>query len=349
MVTIKRVISLGILFFLSAGVVVCLFYYSKHLNHRSNSFTRLFPPHFLSAAKIFPLKYNSFYLAGFTDHTIFLGNSTAAVFVLKANYDVTDTGHFLLRVPETTRIIYSVTKVIIDSPDIFMMEGISPRILHGVLNTDSMSDTKYLSPTFDQVTLMSRGSFGIKTFDTVLQQNILAKTTLRFKTEKRFPSLLTKNGDGIFSLDGILTANRVSKRVLYIYFYKNEFLYLDSNFYLLTTGKTIDSIHIPQIKLSKINSQDEITFSAPPLIVNRSCFLDTGLLYVNSGLRARNEPDEIFEDNSVVDIYNPKNGEYLYSFYVPDNFHKKMKEFFVCNHRLVALYDNALISFNIQY
>jgi hypothetical protein len=349
MFLIKRLITIGILFCISVGVVICVFFYSKQLNHRSNSFTRLFPPHFLSDAKILPLKYNSFYLAGYTNHTIFLGNSTAAVFVLKANYNLTDSGHFLLEVPKTTKIIYPSIKVIIDTPDIFMIEGITPRILHGVLKSDSMTDTKYLSLTFDQVTLISKSSMGIKTFDPSLRQNILAKTNLGLTTVKRFPDLLTKNGDGIFSLDGIIASNRTNRRLIYVYFYKNQFIYLDTNFNPLLKGKTIDSITVPHIKLSRINSQNAITFSAPPLVVNKSCFLDTSLLYINSGMRARNETEEIFNDNSVIDIYNLKNGEYIYSFYVPDNYHKKVKEFFVCDHRLVALYDNALISFKIQY
>ena len=326
-----------------------IFKYSKSKNHRNNDFNRLFPPYFIYNPKQIELSFNSFYLAGITKNNIYLGNITAPAFLLKLNYDLTDTSHLILKVPSRIEIASNAIRVCVDSPDIYMMEGISPKVLHGALNDLNLTDSYYNGVRFNTSSIISRSSFVLRTYDQVLERNILAKSTIQPKKTERFPNILTKRGDGIFSIDGNLTMDQYTRQLVYVYYYRNEYICLDTNLNIISKGKTIDSVHTPQIKLSKIFSEETTTFSAPPLTVNKTSCVDSGFLFVNSSLKAKNEDEFSFENNSVIDIYSLKNDEYQYSFYIPDHHHIKMKSFRVLNHQLIALYDHSLFTFSIHF
>jgi hypothetical protein len=330
-------------------LVIILYNLSEKINHWNNNFTRLFPPHFLYNPRLLALRYNSFYLAGMSRSTIYLGNVTAPSFLLMVNYDLTDSGHLILQVPEQIKIVAPAIQVFVDSPNIFMMEGNTPRILRGNLTHPYMTDCKYQGDGFNASTMISAQSFALRTYSQQNGRNMLAKSDLSGEKCKDFPAILTTKGDGIFSLDGSLFRDQNTGILNYVYFYRNEFLSLDTNLNIIAKGKTIDTIHTPQIKLSRIISENNTTFSAPPLLVNKISCADSGFLFINSGLMANNENEDSFKSGAVVDIYSLKNGEYIYSFYVPDDNGVKMKSFQVYKHRLVALYDQSMMSFSMHY
>jgi hypothetical protein len=229
-----------------------------------------------------------------------------------------------------------------------MAEGITPIILEGDFNSLDMTDINYEGVPFNESNIISGQSFALRIYDRSQKTNILVKSTSNPNVIKRFPGILTGIGDGVFSLDGQLVQDSHSKNMVYVYFYRNEYIYLDTNLNILMKKHTIDTVRTPQIKISEINSEQKTTFSSPPLTVNKTCCTDSNLLFINSKLKANNEFEESFSGSSVIDIYSLKNGEYLYSFYIPDDNHVKMRSFQVYNHKLVALYDHTIMTFNIQ-
>ncbi len=345
----KRILFLSFCILASTGLVFSLFLYSQKVNHQHNSFTRLFPPHFLSRPRLIELSFNSFYLAGCTKTSIFLGNRTAAAFVMQLNYSLSDTQHLIFKAPSSIPIVASAIRVIVDSPDVFMLEGITPRKLSGKFQNLEMKNDLYKGPSFNAVALLPNRSLLIRSYDDSLHKNILVKSNSISEVNQRFTDILEPMGDGVFSLDGNLSRDPVTGNLVYVYFYRNQFLCLDSNIRVLIKGHTIDSILTPHIKLSQIASDRATTFSAPPLMVNYTACANAGYLFVNSKLKAKNEDDESFSENSVIDIYSLKTGEYLYSFYIPDHEHGKIKSFQVIDHKLVALYDHALLTFLMQF
>lgn len=340
---------MSICFTTSVSLIIVLFFISRNKNHHNNQFTRLFPSHFISKPRQFNLKLNSYYLAGLSRTTIFLGNRTSASFILQSNYELTDTGHMRLKVPPETRILNEGTQVIVDSPDIFMMDGFTPIVLHGTLDRPFMVENGFHTGPFDAFSIIAKKSFAIRTYDWDRRQNILAKS-MKYSAKPLYArSILTRMGDGVFSLDGNLVQDSYTGHLIYVYFYRNEYIELDTNLNILYRGKTIDSIISPQIKLSGILSDSTVTFAAPPLTVNKTCCADSGFLFINSKLRAKNEDEDEFNQNSVIDIYSLAKNEYLYSFYIPDDNGIKIRSFRVFNHQLVALYDHTIITFSILF
>jgi hypothetical protein len=147
-------------------LVFGLFQWSVNGTFKSNNFIRLLPPHMVSNAKWLDLKMNSYYLAGLDSKTIYLCNQTAPAFILKTNYQLSDTTHTILQFSKTTAIYAEGIETIIDSPDIYSLDGLSAVIEHGTLGDYTLDLLKISNPNFNAGLPLTNSSFILRTFDT---------------------------------------------------------------------------------------------------------------------------------------------------------------------------------------
>ena len=63
---------------------------------------------------------------------------------------------------------------------------------------------------------------------------------------------------------------------------------------------------------------------------------------------AKNEDEKKFENSSVIDTYNLRDGQYQFSFYLPKHNEKKMREFKVSGDMLIALYDHYVLKYQFD-
>jgi hypothetical protein len=344
----RRIYYLAGCSLLGIGLILLLYVMATRANNRPNGFIRLFPPHRVTPVKILDLHYNSYYIAGGSGRDIYLGNYTAPAHVLVVNYALTDTQHLQLTIDDRNTLVLNSSMLTIDSPDIYMLEGRTPEMLSGTLPSgllhrlpDSIHfiSSQPLSPT----------SFVIRVFSDRLQQNILAKQVSGISGVRPAPEVLERQLDGYFCTDGMLQYERDAGRLVYTYFYRNQFICLDTNLKVLNRYHTIDTISHVQIAVSDLPSEGITTISAPPLTVNLKSCIASDRLYINSGLLANNENKKEFDRWSVIDVYSLTNGKYEFSFYLPDYRGKKMKNFRVFDHTLVALYDHYLYGFRLNF
>ncbi len=87
----------------------------------------------------------------------------------------------------------------------------------------------------------------------------------------------------------MLTYDKSLRRVIYLYYYRNQFITFDTNLKLISTGRTIDTNSVAKISIAEIASTKTTTLAAPPLLVNKNCCADNGKLYIQSGLISNNE------------------------------------------------------------
>jgi hypothetical protein len=157
-----------------------------------------------------------------------------------------------------------------------------------------------------------------------------------------------KQIDGIFCTDGVLHYDKQIPMLVYIYFYRNEFITMDTNMHIISRARTIDTTSTAKIKMTKVMPENIITFSVPPLTVNKHSCVSGKFLFNHSGLRADNENKKTFDQSSVIDVYNLRDNRYLGSFYLQDYDHKKLSGFRVDGNRLLAIYDHYLLRFEIN-
>jgi len=311
---------------------------------QENGFIRLLPSHKLVGDNSFDIKYNSWYISGIHGNNIYLGNNVLPGHVFQVNRRLNRYKEFNLSGFENLSI-HRGAQFQIDSPYIYLMDGIKGIILKGSLDSFHLNrviKTAYFTgviPCIDN-SFMLRSVY-------LDSGNVLVK---QFKDSNLIrTSLLHKQVDGVFCTDGEMVKIPGSSKMIYVYYYRNQILCADSNLNLLYKGKTIDTISRAKIKVAKIASTGETTMAAPPLLVNKRACANEKYLFVQSALRANNETEYMIKDVSMIDVYAIVDGKYQFSFYLPDFRGFKVRDFKVYGQSLYALYDHYLYKYQLNF
>jgi hypothetical protein len=325
--------------------IVFLSFFAEKANHRSNGFIRLVPPHIAMPANIKDIGYNTFYLAGGTTTHFFLANHVAPGFILSMNTRLKDSTSSRISLHSAGGRFAKALNITIDSPAIYLFEGITPTVVQGRLSDSTLHRIpgKFY---FNLATALSPVSEIYRAVDDRQHLNILVKKLHDSVT--RGDSILEKQVDGIFCTDGTLHAQADSNRLVYVYHYRNQFICMDTNMRVLFRGRTIDTNTRVKFTVGHIPSQKAFTMSSPPLFVNKESCISGNFLFIRSGLHADNEELTIFQKTSPIDVYSLINGSYLCSFYLPDYHHNKIRDFRICGNTLVALYDHYIYTYTLH-
>lgn len=291
----------------------------------------------------------SYYLAGLTAENIYLGHGQRKTHLLKSSYDFHDTTWFQVEIPKD----WSRSELRVDSPYVYSMDGTIPGVLYAKLPSMEMQSVELGNTYFSSMILTSPQSLILKVFDGRQNQEVLTRIISGMSQHGYSSGILEMQRDeGLFSLKGQLEFEPKSRRLLYTYFYRNQFISLDTGLNILYKGNTIDTISttkVDVVKIASTDSTDTYTPSKPPLRVNRSSSLTAEWIFVNSALKADNEEKEIFKQNSVIDVYAVDDGAYQFSFYVPDFQQQKLSDFMVHENILVAVFANYICTYEIEF
>lgn len=343
----RTFILISIVFLFSLLVVLVLYMVADRLNHQHNNFTRLFPPHPVLFEKAVDIKYNSYYVAGATPDNFYLANFTAPLHLLSLNTTSADTQHVRITIKDTSLQKFKSIRVTVDSPFFYIADGIRPALLKGLIGQWHAKRYVYDSAYFTEAVPISPASFIIRSVSRT-NRNFLSKETSTLPHLQIDTTLLAKQVDGLFCTDGMMHFNHDLNMLVYLYFYRNQFICMDTSLNLRYRGKTIDTVSHAQIKVASIRSDNSITLAAPPLMVNKKSATSGQYLFVNSALQAKNETAEAFNTASVIDVYDLRNGIYQFSFYLFDFNEEKLREFKVAGDKLVALYDHYAVIHRLE-
>ncbi|HWJ25665.1 MAG TPA: hypothetical protein VNS32_03925, partial [Flavisolibacter sp.] len=233
--------------------------------------------------------------------------------------------------------------------DIYLLDWTHHRFLHGNVSQDGLTSIVTDTAYFSDGIAVNQNSFILKKLFANGTQYVLAKKILQPQELVIDRKLLTCQGEGLFSIDGMMRYAPSSSILCYIYYYRNEYFTIDTNLRQMMHGRTIDTNTIAKIKVSRINSQKVLTLSAPPLVVNRQACVDDGNLYICSNLKADNENGDAFERSSVIDVYNLNTATYRFSFYVRQPNGEKLKTFQVYRDTLYGIQGRSLISLPLRH
>ncbi|MGB5819333.1 MAG: hypothetical protein WBG90_07590 [Saonia sp.] len=344
----KIYITLLICALSGTGLVTILFALSEDSLHRDNSFVRRFPGHPAIKAHELDLKINSYYIAGADEGQIYLGNPTAPLHLL-----VLDTA---LRKKQTVQLSLDrdslqnrSIQLRVIPPHFFLMDGTMPFVFRG--NTtywkahSMMKEPFYftMAQPIDSITLAIRG------ISNRTKENVLGKISLADTAKIDLShELLQKQVDGVFDTDGILHYNRQLRKLVYTYFYRNQYIVADKDLQLRHFGKTIDTVSRAQVQVGTIASKNKSQLSAPALMVNRYSATYGNYLFVNSKLVGRNEPMEIWKQASIIDVYNLVENTYQFSFYVYNIGQEKLKKFQVLDDKFIGLIGNHIVVYQLD-
>lgn len=209
---------------------------------------------------------------------------------------------------------------------------------------------------FDQAIAISNQSFIMrsKKYQDNLKERFLGKMILSKDSANRGQYKFAKPAAEIFDTDGLLHYDHESSKVIYMFFYRGEFLCLDTNLNVKYKAKTIDTIRTPNIKVSKlvtklkdggiVKSSKQTSLNS---VVNQHVTTHKGLVYILSKLKADNEKDISTNKSKAIDVYALTNGKYMYSFYLPNYRSHRLRSFIVESKSITAIFDNFLIFYDI--
>lgn len=344
------IISIIGVFTASTVFVIALYMLSEEKIHRNNSFLRRYPPHPVTLIKGVNIKYNSYYIAGMSGDRIFLGNTSAPTHVISIDTMLTDIKTFKLQLDNSQKITFYSPQLRIHDSNFFLIDGDVPVIFKGnISDWKAQLYWKGNGNTFSQVESVSPTQFVFRSLDKISNQNVIGRIDLKNPdTLKTSDKLLQKQIDGIFDTDGMLRYNPELDRLVYVYFYRNEFLIADTNLKLDYRGHTIDSIKKASIKIVSKNSGQVTTLAERPIIVNQHSCSSGKYLFIKSDRLGRFEPEEMLKDASIIDVYDLEKQTYKFSFYLYDYKTEKIRSFQIYKNILIGLSEHYLVLYRLQ-
>lgn len=131
------------------------------------------------------------------------------------------------------------------------------------------------------------------------------------QSKKRLIYPLPDVEDSRMKLDGFFVNNRYGQ-TFYVCFMAGLFFSIDDEGKFLYLNETIDKTPLPKVLAYGSNRR----FDPFAPFINRSAGADKNYLYILSNARA--VETEYDSESSIVDVYQVSNGEYLWSFKIPD-------------------------------
>jgi len=342
---LKRILLLVICLLGSVLMVVLLCLVSDGFRHIKNNFIRVLPSSKVIPGSILDFKTGGWNFAGYSSDSIYIGNLYTPDRLVRIDSGLRDTLALKLHIPDRTKLTKGYTNLL-DGKSVYTLDGNQPLVLAGN-NLNRILKPVSKPPYFTQAIHSRANSFVLRVVQAGQNRLVTYRTdSVGFVMAA---NLLEKQVDGIFCTDGNLVKVPNSNKIIYVYYYRNQFICADNNLKLLYKGKTIDTVSRAKIKVAYIKSQDQTTLAAPPVYVNKQSTANEKYLFIHSGLRADNEVEGTLDKLSVIDVYQVSDGKYKLSFYLPDFNGKKLTDFRVYEKSLYALYDHYLYKYQLNF
>lgn len=343
---IAGIISISVLS--SIGFMIALFLTSEEIMHHENPFIRSYPQHPILLMHQMDLKFNSYYFAGYRKGKIYLGNYTNPLQLLSMDSSLNNRQFEKISFQVKNRFFKRVTIGIRDS-FFYLKDGTVPTVFMGSTSNWKLSKELKGIPFFTLAEAIDTANFVFRANNGKEYANVLGLFRSNQVPKVSYnPHLLQRQIDGVFDTDGILLYSEKIKKIVYLYFYRNEFIVADIKSKLIYRGHTIDTTTRAKIKVAYLKNQTERTMMAPPLVVNANASICQNLLFVHSKIKGRYENDLLWKQAVIIDVYDLNRNIYLLSFPIYNSGEKKMDSFWVTATHLYAMMGNELMVYELK-
>lgn len=330
-------------------IVIYLFLDSNHQLQNNNPFLRKFPHHPIKLMNGIELPYNSYYLAGVSGSTVYLGNVTAPAHVLTCSMDDFELKQLNLILNPSDSFIYHSPKIKIYGEDVFLYDGTVPVLFKGTLNTNKFD--RPLIPPFHFINLETdfKGSFLSSSLNPQKKQIEIQYSIIDSFSWKKYSKIeFDITNENPFISDGHLVYNHQLSKYIYMYYYQNKIVLISSDFSHIEKMKTIDSSKVSMPKIFKSNNQNTYKIIEKPFVLQNTAATYGSYLFVKSERIGLFEPKEMLSQACIIDVYNIENKHYLFSFYLYDFKKERIKSFLVSEDKLIGITNKYLVFYEID-
>jgi len=347
--TFNTSIRLIILALTSITIVIIMYLLSEKKIHQENPFIRRFIQGTATKTNAVNLNSNSLYFAGTEGNTIYLGDNLAPLHIVSYDTTLKIKRHYKIQL-EREDFTFQNVQVRITAPYFFLMDGTVPVIYRGLI-TDwkakiIMVNNNYF---FSKAEIIAPNKIVFRAQEIKTLNNVLGTFTFNEKLQVDYaPTLLQKQVDGFFDTDGMLHFNKQLQKIVYTYFYRNQFIVADKNLKLNHRGKTIDTISKANIKVVFIKETRQRKLASIPTTVNQVTAVSGDLLFIKSNLLGRFEPKEMWKEAAIIDIYNMSKNSYLSSIYIYKINKTSVQDIAIIDNNLFAIIGHQLHKYHLS-
>jgi hypothetical protein len=337
---------LSIYLITGVGIIAALFLLSEDIMQHRNNFIRRLPE---QVNKIYDtdLKFNSYYFAGEANGKIYLGNVTMPLLLTEIDTTLKTKKTITVTIDKMELPFRSV-QINVKSDYFFVSDGTIPAVFRGKTGTWAAKSCPITSIQFSNQVFIDSISMAYRT-RADNNEGVLGYTNFSQNQKTYVNSLLLQRQiDGIFDTDGLLTYDKATKKAVYLYYYRNQYIVADSELNLNSRGKTIDTTSKAQIKVVFNKDRNEWKMAAPPLIVNKNGYLYKGLLFVNAALIGKFEDAKMWNQTSMIDVYDTTNNTYIQSFYIYNIQGKKLARYIVVGDNFYGLVGTHIVCYKLN-
>jgi len=238
----------------------------------------------------------------------------------------------------------------IDSPYIYLFAENKPAIVKASFDS-TLFEIRILPPgPFTREAMIGGDRFILRKLEPRLTDQIFVRYDFIQGISIKEEDISEIHGDGGIVSDGRLHFDTETKKLYYIYFYKNMVLSFDTSLNVSNRFSSIDTTRSFKIRTGLVKNGGSVAYTniTPANIINRTNYVEKGLLFNMSALRADNETDKFFSSHSILDIIDLKNGRYLGSISLPLFHDRKVSQFIISNNRLICLYANSILTYDLN-
>jgi hypothetical protein len=335
-----KILSLCLL----AGVcmVVGLYLLTIADQRKNNGFSRKLVQNAFNNPVDLDLHSKYYYIAGVSNAHIYLGNYDTPTHFLAVNLQTLEKKYYTIKTPPGLRYFWNYSRLQVDSPHVYFTEGMTPTLFGGTLQKPDLKPLLKTKDHFRTALVLSDSLIIAKSIDESVKENRFSRFSAHDTGTFLSGKILEKQGEGLFSTDGLLNYDPQTRRLVYVYYYRNTFFTMDTNFKIDYIAHTIDTNSRVKIHVGAVKTEQKITMLSPPLFVNKNCCTDQGFLYIISPLRADNQDFNKFKKLVCIDQYDLKKGNYRQSSEIPLDGWSKCSDFRIKGNYCLLLGDHYL-------
>ncbi|SRX52217.1 MauE/DoxX family redox-associated membrane protein [Aequorivita sp. CIP111184] len=350
LMTSNKVVFFALLIIAASATLMLtvLFISSEKKIYRNEAFQRKYLPRAAEYLGDYELGSNTYYLAGFKDSVIYIGNFHAPLYLKTIDVSLRHIEDFPVTI-SNLELPYRRARIMVEPPFFFVGDGTVPVLFRGKTNDWQATLFSYDEAYFKQFEIADSthiGLAGISAITSTTNLGLITKATAQ-DTVIFNDKIITKQFDGIFDSDGLLLWNYAHKKFIYTYFYRNSYEVTDENLNYKYSGKTIDTVSKAILDIAHHSKKDQYK-RGQSVTVNRLTATYGDYLYINSDRLGRFEDKTATDSASIIDVYNIVTNSYEFSFYLYHQENKKLDGFRIYKDILIALVDGKLWIYKLK-
>lgn len=333
---------------ISSGFIFSVYVCSEKMTHQRNNFTRRFTHHPTTFIGETDLGFNSYYIAGTTSGKVYLGNRSTPLLVTEFDSSLKQKKVHTIAIPKTNKKYRSLTLSVLP-PYFYLWDGTEAFVYYGLLADWKAKIWMDQKAFFTAFVPISGNRSVIRAISSKTKENVLGTIGIKDSIAVQLNHhLLSKQIDGQFDTDGTLLYNSQYHKIIYTYYYRNQYVVTDTLIKDRVLGKTIDTTTRAAIKVKYVQSLQGSKISVPVVTVNKRTATYGKYLYVHAGLLGRYEPREVWDTTSIIDVYDFMANTYIFSFYIDDKAKKKVKDLMIEKDIFYTINGNYLLSYRFK-